>query len=238
MNELFERTALLLGDSGIQCLQSKKVAVFGVGGVGGFAAEALVRSGIGGIELIDNDVVSASNLNRQIVALHSTIGKPKTEVLRARLLDINPALSITIRNEFFLPETAARFDFTAYDYIVDAIDTVSGKIQLAVSATEAGTPIIASMGAGNKLDPTQFEVADLSKTSVCPLARVMRLELKKRGIRHLKVVYSKEPPIKQPRPADGSRPVPGSIAFVPSVAGLILAGEVIKDLLKSASTEK
>ena len=231
MDEMVFRTALLLGEDAVRTLAEKHVAVFGLGGVGSFAAEALVRAGIGAITLVDSDTVSVSNLNRQLLALRSTIGQKKTDVLRTRLLDINPSLRVTVRDTFFLPENADTFPFSDYDYVVDAIDTVAGKIALVVSAEKANVPIIASMGAGNKLDPTRFEVADLAKTSVCPLARTMRRELKKHGIEHLKVVYSKEPARKPLSTVpEGERPVPGSVSFVPSVAGLIAAGEVIKDL--------
>ncbi len=217
----------------MQKLKASHVAVFGVGGVGGFAAEALVRSGVGHIDLIDNDTVSLTNLNRQIIALHSTIGRYKTEVARERFLDISPELDINIYNIFYTPETSGQFDFTKYDYIIDAIDSVTGKIELVMQAKKAGTEIICSMGAGNKLHPELFEITDLYKTSVCPLARVMRTELKKRGVKKLKVVYSKEPPIK-PLASDEDpgerRSIPGSTAFVPSAAGLILAGEVVRQL--------
>lgn len=233
MDERFSRTALLLGETAVEALAQKHVAVFGVGGVGGFAAEALARAGIGKLTIVDNDRVSPSNLNRQLLALHSTIGQKKTDVMRARLLDINPDLDVIVRDVFFLPENADTFCFADYDYVVDAIDTVAGKIALAVCAREAGVPIIASMGAGNKLDPTQFEVADLAKTSVCPLARTMRRELRKHGIEHMKVVYSKEPALQpQGDPPGGERPVPGSVSFVPGAVGLILAGEVVKDLVR------
>ncbi|MDO4380816.1 MAG: tRNA threonylcarbamoyladenosine dehydratase, partial [Clostridia bacterium] len=193
MIDRFSRTRLLLGDEGVEKLQKAKVAVFGVGGVGGFAAEALARTGVGTLEIIDSDTVSLTNLNRQLIALESTIGQKKVEVLKRRLLDINPEINVVARDEFFLPETSESFDFSSYDYVVDAIDTVSGKIELVMKAKSVGTPIICSMGAGNKLDPTRFEVADLFSTSVCPLARVMRTELRKRGVKKLKVVYSKEP---------------------------------------------
>lgn len=229
----FSRTALLLGDGAIEKLKNSRVAVFGVGGVGGYVVEALARSGVGTLDLIDKDTVSVSNINRQIIALHSTIGQLKTEVAAARARDINPDIVVHTHNVFYLPETAQEFDFSAYDYVVDAIDTVSGKIALAEQAKAGGTPIISSMGAGNKLDATAFEVADIAKTSVCPLARVMRRELKKRGIEHLKVVYSKEEPLSSPLTDEESgKAIPGSIAFVPSVVGLIIAGEVIKDLVK------
>ena len=229
----FSRTALLIGEDGLEKLKRSRVAVFGVGGVGGYVVEALARSGVGALELIDKDVVSVSNINRQIIALHSTVGQYKTEVAAARAKDINPDIRVDVRNVFYLPENAAEFDFTQYDYVVDAIDTVSGKIALIEQAMRANVPVISSMGAGNKLDATAFEVADISKTSVCPLARVMRRELKKRGIEHLKVVYSKE----EPKPSaltdeETGKPIPASIAFVPSVVGLIIGGEVIKDLIK------
>jgi tRNA A37 threonylcarbamoyladenosine dehydratase len=229
----FSRTALLIGEEGLEKLKRARVAVFGVGGVGGYVVEALARSGVGSLELIDKDVVSVSNINRQIIALHSTVGRYKTEVAAERARDINPDIVVTVRNTFYLPETAGEFDFTAYDYVVDAIDTVSGKIALIEQAKKAGVPIISCMGAGNKLDATAFEVADISKTSVCPLARVMRRELKKRGIEHVKVVYSKEEPREsKAQDEETGKPIPASIAFVPSVAGLIIAGEVIKDLIK------
>ncbi len=235
MTDQFSRTQLLLGSEGMDRLKNARVAVFGVGGVGGFAAEALVRSGVGHIDLIDNDTVSLTNLNRQIIALHSTIGRYKTEVARERFLDINPELDINIYNIFYTPETSSMFDFTKYDLIIDAIDSVTGKIELVMQADKAGTEIICSMGAGNKLHPELFEIADIYKTSVCPLARVMRTELKKRGIKKLKVVYSKEPPIK-PLPSSEDpgvrRSLPGSTSFVPSAAGLILAGEVVRTLIK------
>ena len=202
------------------------MAVFGVGGVGGYVVEALARSGVGALDLVDNDVVKESNLNRQIIALHSTIGAQKTAVAAARVKDINPQIKVREHNVFFLPENAELFDFSLYDYVVDAIDTVSGKIALIEKAKAAKVPVISSMGTGNKLNATAFEVADISQTSVCPLARVMRRELKKRGIENVKVVYSKE------EPKDTAGSVPASIAFVPPVAGLIIAGEVIKDLIK------
>ena len=229
----FSRTALLLGDEAIEKLKNSRVAVFGVGGVGGYVVEALARSAVGTLDLIDKDTVSLSNINRQIIALHSTVGQLKTEVAAARARDINPDITVHTHNVFYLPETAQDFDFSAYDYVVDAIDTVSGKIALVEQAKANNTPIISSMGAGNKLDATAFEVADITKTSVCPLARVMRRELKKRGIEHLKVVYSKEEPLSSTLTDDESgKAIPGSIAFVPSVVGLIIAGEVIKDLVR------
>ena len=236
MREEFSRTELLLGREAMDRLASSRVAVFGIGGVGGYAAEALARSGVGALDLIDDDVVSVSNINRQIIALHSTVGMYKTEAAARRILDICPDISVISRNVRYSPETEDMFDLSSYDHIVDAVDTVSAKIALAVNASRCGTPVISSMGAGNKLDPCAFEVADIYDTSVCPLARVMRRELRKRGVTGLKVVYSKEPPL-VPLPADpedvGAHPklqTPGSTAFVPAVAGLILAGEVIKSL--------
>ena len=232
--EQFSRTALLIGENGVEKLKKSRVAVFGIGGVGGYVVEALARSGVGALDLIDKDVVSESNLNRQIIALHSTIGKLKTVVASERARDINPDILVKTHDVFYLPETAKLFDFSSYDYVVDAIDTVSGKIALVEQAHKANVPIISAMGAGNKLDPTAFEVADVYKTSVCPLARVMRRELKKHGIERLKVVYSKEEP-KEAKATDEEtgKPIPASVAFVPSVVGLIIAGEVIKDLIKS-----
>lgn len=234
MNEIFKRTELLLGEEAIKKLNNCRVAVFGVGGVGGYSVEALARSGVGNIDIIDNDVVSESNINRQIIALHSTVGRYKVDVMKERILDINPDANVNAYKTFFMPETENEFDFTQYDYIVDAIDTVTGKIALVVKADNAGTPIISSMGAGNKLDPAAFEVADIYKTSVCPLAKVMRRELKQRGIKKLKVVYSKEIPVSVECSEDElhKKRIPGSTAFVPSVAGLIIAGEVIKDLVE------
>ena len=231
------RTEALLGMEGVNRLENSTVAVFGIGGVGGYVVEALARSGVGHLELIDHDTVSVSNINRQIVALRSTVGKYKVDVMKERVLDINPEAEVVAHKCFYLPETANQFDFTKYDYVVDCIDTVTGKLQLIEAARAAEVPVISSMGAGNKLDPTAFEVADISKTSVCPLAKVMRRELKKRNIGNVKVVYSKEEPVeakislKETEMQESSRrSVPASCAFVPSVAGLILAGEVIKDL--------
>ena len=223
---MFSRTEILLGKEAVEKLQSAHVAVFGVGGVGGYVVEALARSGIGTLTLIDNDKVSLSNINRQIIALHSTIGKYKTEVAKARIADINPNANVYTRELFVLPETIEEIDFSGFDYVVDAIDTVSGKLAIIQSAKEKNIPVISAMGAGNKLNATAFCVKDISKTSGCPLARVMRRELKKRNIEIVKVVYSDEEPNKS---EDG---VVGSVAFVPSVAGLIVAGEVIKDLSK------
>ena len=229
---------MLLGEDALARLGACRVAVFGVGGVGGYCVEALARSGIGALDLVDDDDVCLSNLNRQIIALHSTLGRKKVDVAAERVRDINPDCRVTVYPVFYLPDTRDRFDFRDYDYVVDCIDTVQGKLALAEQAQEAGTPIISAMGAGNKLDPTRFEVADIHETSVCPLARVMRAECRRRGIRALKVVYSKEPPLTPVQTAaqekKGNHPAPGSVAFVPSVAGLILAGEVIKDLLRSA----
>lgn len=229
--EEFARTELLLGEAAIDKLAHSRVAVFGVGGVGGYVCEALARSGVGKLDLIDKDVVSLSNINRQIVALHSTVGKPKTQVMKERIADINPEAVVCVHDCFFLPENAQDFPFEEYDYVVDAVDTVTAKLELVMRAQAAGVPIISSMGAGNKLDPTQFRVADIYKTNVCPLAKVMRRELKKRGVSKLKVVYSEEQAIAPKGAETGERKVtPGSVAFVPSVAGLIIAGEVIKDL--------
>lgn len=227
----FERTALLLGKASVERLARKRVAVFGVGGVGGFVCEGLVRAGIGAIDIVDKDIVALSNINRQLIALHSTVGKNKVDVLEERLKDINKNLIIKKYKCFFLPETSKTFDFREYDYVVDAIDTVTGKIELILKAKEAGVPIISAMGAGNKLEPAGFQVSDIYKTSVCPLARVMRRELKKRGVDKLKVVYSKEEPIK-PQFEEGEEVVPGSISFVPPALGLIIAGEVVKDLIR------
>ncbi len=226
MSDQFSRTRLLLGNQAMQKLSGSRVAVFGVGGVGGYVAEALARSGVGALDLIDHDQVSLSNINRQIIALYSTIGEYKVDVMKSRITDINPACQVLAHRCFFLPETKDEFDFSDYDYVVDAVDTVTAKIQLILQAQKAEIPVISSMGAGNKLNPAEFEVADIYHTSVCPLARVMRRELKKRGVEKLKVVYSKE----EPKDCGGQR-VPGSTAFVPSVAGLIIASEVVKDLV-------
>ena len=229
----FSRTALLIGEDQIENLKTRRIAVFGVGGVGGYVVEALARTGIGHLVLIDNDTVSLTNLNRQIIALHSTIGKYKVDVMRERALDINPELEVTVHRCFFLPENSAEFDFSSYDYVVDAVDTVTAKLQIIEMAKAVNVPVIRCMGAGNKLDPTAFVVTDIANTKICPLARVMRRELKKRGIDHCKVVYSTEPPI-TPAPSEeetNKRATPGSVAFVPSVAGLIAAGAVIEDLL-------
>ncbi len=234
MREEFVRTAMIFGETAMTRLAASRVAVFGVGGVGGHVVEALARSGVGALDLIDNDRVAPSNINRQIVAVHSTIGMLKVEAAELRVRDIAPDCKVRTYPTFFMPETADEFDFTQYDYVVDAIDTVTGKIEIIMRAKAAGVPVISSMGAGNKVDPTEFEVADIYKTSVCPLARVMRREMKKRGVKSLKVVYSKEEaltPIAGLCEDSGSRrSTPGSNAFVPSVAGLIIAGEVIKEL--------
>ena len=264
MEEQFARTELLLGSGGIARLKRARVAVFGIGGVGGYAAEALARSGVGELDLIDDDRVCLSNLNRQIIALHSTVGRLKTEVMRERILDINPEAVVHVSNCFFLPENAGEFPFEKYDYIVDAVDTVTAKLELVLRAQMAGRPIISCMGTGNKLDPTCLRVADIYETKVCPLARVMRCELKKRGVKQLRVVYSEERPIVPQRregsgaetalhsalPEEGQKPenpsavsgeepqkerrrsIPGSMAFVPPAAGLIIAGEVVRGLLQ------
>ena len=236
MQEQFSRTALLLGNDGVERLAKARVAVFGIGGVGGYAVEALARSGIGALDLIDHDTVSLSNINRQIIATHDTLGRLKVDVAKERILSINPDCCVRTFPVFFLPDTVDAFDFSQYDYVVDAIDTVTAKLLLAEKTYAVGTPLISAMGTGNKLDPTAFEVTDINKTTFCPLARIMRKELKKRGIPHLKVVYSQEPAMtpgvdsEEPVELAGRKPVPGSTAFVPAVAGLILAGEVIKDL--------
>ena len=245
----FSRSELVFGKDAMERLKNARVAVFGIGGVGGYTVEALARSGVGALDLVDDDKVCITNLNRQILATRSTVAKYKVDVARDRILDINPNCQVTTHQTFFMPDTADQFDFSQYDYVVDAIDTVTGKIALVVKAKEAGTPIICAMGAGNKMDPTRFEVTDIYKTSVCPLAKVMRTECRKRKIKHLKVVYSKEPamtPIEDDsiscknhcicppgtqRKCTIRRSVPGSNAFVPSVAGLIIGGEVVKDLV-------
>lgn len=236
MLNYFSRTELLFGKEAMNKFKNSRVAVFGIGGVGGHTVEALARSGIGCLDIIDNDKVSLTNINRQIIATVSSIGRYKVDVAKERILDINPEAKVNTYNVFFMPDTAHSFDFKDYDYVVDAIDTVTGKIQLIEKARAANTPIISSMGAGNKLDPTAFRVADIYETSVCPLAKVMRKELRKRGIESLKVVYSKEEPITpfEDENVNNENPqrrsTPGSTAFVPSVAGLIMAGEVLKDL--------
>lgn len=245
----FSRTQLIFGKEAMDKLANSRVAVFGIGGVGGYTVEALVRSGIGAIDIIDDDKVCLTNINRQIFATRKTVGKYKVDVAEERILDINPDIKVTKHRTFYSPETASEFDFTQYDYVVDAIDTVTGKLELVENAKKCGTPIICSMGAGNKVDASAFEVTDIFKTSVCPLAKVMRYELKRRGIKHLKVVYSKEQPVKPiedmaiscrshcvcppgtARKCTQRRQIPGSTAFVPSTVGLIIAGEVVKDLI-------
>ena len=246
----FSRTELLFGKEAMEKLAGSRVAVFGIGGVGGYTVEALVRSGIGKLDLIDDDKVCLTNLNRQIIATRSTIGKYKVDVMRDRILDINPKAEVNVHKCFYLPETRDEFDFSQYDYVVDAVDTVTAKIELVLQSQKKGVPIISSMGAGNKLDGSMFQVADIYKTKVCPLAKVMRRELKKRGVKKLKVVYSEEQPVRPLEDMSIScrtncicppgaqhkcterRDIPGSVAFVPSVAGLIIAGEVVKDLCK------
>ena len=235
MTEKFSRTQMLIGQEAQQKIADSYVAVFGIGGVGGFVCEALARAGVGKFDLIDNDTVSESNINRQIIALTSTVGEDKTQLMKDRILDINPGAKVNFINKFVLPENIDEFDFSAYDYIIDAIDTVSGKLAIIEKAYVLGKPVISSMGTGNKLDPTKFQIADINKTSVCPLARVMRYELKKRGVKKLKVLYSTEEPVKPEfeQMNEKGKAIPGSVSFVPSVAGLIIGGEVIKDLIKS-----
>ena len=247
METQFSRTERLLGKENMEKLAAARVCIFGIGGVGGYVAEALARSGVGHLELVDNDVICLSNLNRQIIATHRNLGEYKVDAMKERILSINPDAEVVTHQCFYLPDTRAQFDFTKYDYVVDAIDTVAGKISLVLQAEASGTPIISSMGAGNKLDPTAFRVADIYKTSVCPLARVMRTECRKRRIKHLKVVYSTEKPVRpledpsiscrkhcicppDTRKCTVRRDIPGSTAFVPAAAGLIIAGEVIRDL--------
>lgn len=227
MFEKFLRTEMLIGQENLQKLNNSHIAVFGIGGVGGYVTEALARAGVGKVDIIDNDTVSESNINRQIIATTKTIGQLKVDVMKERLLDINPEIQVKTFDILYLPETSNLFDFSKYDYVVDAVDNVTAKIQLCLQANETKTPIISSMGTGNKLDPTAFMVSDIYKTEVCPLAKVMRTELKKRGVKKLKVVYSKEKPLTNQRP-------PASISFVPSVAGLIIASEVIKDIIKES----
>ena len=233
----FSRTELLLGQPAMEKLNRARVAVFGLGGVGGYVVEALARSGVGALDLIDHDTISQTNINRQLLALHSTVGMPKAEAAKDRVLDIHPQGRVTVHETFYGPDTASCFDFTQYDYIVDAIDTVTAKLALIAHAKEAGTPILCCLGTGNKLDASKFQITDISKTSVCPLARIMRKECAKRGFKHVKVLFSTEDPI--PAVGDtgeelpeGRRSLPGSVAFVPSVAGLLIAGEVIRDLTK------
>lgn len=247
----FSRTQLLLGEEGMEKLKNSRVAVFGVGGVGGYVVEGLARSGVGALDIIDDDKVCLTNINRQIIATRKTVGRYKVDVAAERINDINPDCKVRTYQTFYLPETADQFDFSEYDYVVDAIDTVTGKLQLVEEAKKAGTPIISSMGAGNKLDPTAFKVADIYETSICPLAKVMRRECRKRGIESLKVVYSEEKPIRPledmsiscrtncicppgaQRKCTERRDIPGSTAFVPSVVGIIIAGEIVKDLINA-----
>lgn len=257
IKEQFSRTGLLIGEEALERLQGARVAVFGIGGVGGYVVEALARSGVGAFDLIDNDTVSESNINRQIIATYETLGRYKVEVMKARILSINPEAQVETHACFFLPENADDFDFSSYSYVVDAVDTVTAKLEIIVRAQAAGVPVLSCMGTGNKLDPTKFEVTDIYKTSVCPLAKVMRRELKKRGVKELKVVYSTEEAIRpillagkttdagtegnaggENAVAGSRRSIPGSVAFVPSVAGLIVAGEVVKDLVQSNRKEK
>lgn len=237
MSDIFSRNRLLMGEDNLKKLKGSKVALFGIGGVGGYVAEALARSGVGSFLLVDNDVISISNINRQIIALHQTVGKYKVDVMKKRILDINPDADVTVSKCFFLPENSGEIDFSGYSYIVDAVDTVSAKIEIVMKAAECNVPVISSMGTGNKLDPSMLQIADIFDTSVCPLARVMRHELRERGIKKLKCVYSTEKPIKPDdshmnMDDDGAlkRQIPGSVAFVPSVAGLLMAGEVVRDL--------
>lgn len=240
MNEEFSREALLIGEDALKKLNNSSVALFGVGGVGSYAAEALARSGIGHIMLVDNDVVSLSNINRQLCALHSTVGKLKAEVVAERLLDINPDLNVTVRAEFVLPDNIGSFELSSFDYVIDAIDTVSAKLAIAEVCNASGVAMISCMGTGNKLDPCAIKVTDISKTSICPLARVMRRELKKRGINHLPVVFSTEEPIspKEDILGDNGKKVPASIAFVPSVAGLVAASEAVKYIIREEADGK
>lgn len=235
MDNQFSRTELLLGEKSLEILKKSHIAIFGIGGVGGFVTEALARIGVGNFDLIDNDTICLSNLNRQIIAAHSSLGKYKVDEMKNRILDINPNANVNVFKCFYLPETKNLFDFTNYDYVIDAVDTVTAKIQLILQAKESNTKIISCMGTGNKLDPTKFEITDIERTSVCPLARVMRQECKKRGIKNVKVLFSTEKPLtpKQKLSSqNGNHKIaPGSVPFVPSVAGLIIAGEVVKDLL-------
>ena len=240
MADQYSRTRLLLGDDALDKLRNARVAVFGLGGVGGYAVEALARSGVGPLDLVDDDVINLTNLNRQVLALHSTIGMPKVEAAKKRILDIDPTIQVRTYQTFYLPETAGEFDFSQYDYVIDAIDTVTGKLELIARAKSAGVPIISCMGTGNKLDPADFRVSDISKTRGCALARIMRKECAKRGIKGVKVVWSEELPLEphidpnadpeNHREGSSRRALPGSTAFVPGVAGLIMAGEVIRDL--------
>ncbi len=248
LSEQFIRTEMLIGEEALKSLSGKRVAIFGIGGVGGYVCEALVRAGIGEFDLCDDDVVAESNLNRQIIALHSTIGQPKVEVMKNRMLDINPEVKVNVHQCFFLPENSAFFPFEKYDYVVDCVDTVTAKLEIIMKAKEFGVPVISSMGTGNKLNPVAFKLADIYKTNVDPLARVMRRELKKRGVKSLKVVYSEETPL-EPQFGQGTngieqdashqrRSTPGSMSFVPPVAGLILASEVVRDLMNLNNAPK
>lgn len=238
MSDFYSRTALILGNSACETLKKARVAVFGVGGVGGFVVEALARAGVGAIDIIDNDTVSESNINRQIIALHSTLGRPKVDCFAERIADINPHCVVTKHKTFFLPETSGEIDFSVFDYVIDAIDTVTGKLEIIRLAKESGVPVISSMGTGNKLDPSAFKVTDIKDTKVCPLAKVMRSELKKRGIEGVKALWSDEIPTEPDRAVleglnenlVGQKRIPGSVSFVPSVAGLMIAGEVVRDL--------
>ena len=237
MDEQFARTGLLIGEDGLDQLHNSKVAIFGIGGVGGYVCEALVRSGVSSFDLIDKDIVSLSNINRQIIATHSSVGRPKVEVMKERMLDINPSANVNTYESFFLPGNASDYPFEEYDYVVDAMDTVTAKIELIMQCKNRDIPVISSMGAGNKMDASAFTVSDIYGTSVCPLAKVMRRELKKRGVKNLKVVYSKEEPLKpiisdfKEADTKGNGIAPGSVAFVPSVVGLIIAGEVVRDIV-------
>lgn len=234
IKEEFSRTAYIYGEDAIDKLKKSRVAVFGVGGVGGYICEALCRAGVGSIDIFDRDSVSVSNINRQIIALHSTVGRAKVDVMKERMLDINPDCNITAHNVFYLSENADEFDLSNYDYIADAVDTVAAKLEIAERAYKLEVPVISAMGAGNKTDPTRFEVADIADTTVCPLARVMRRELKARGIKNYKVVYSKEEPIKSGVvDSESGKAIPGSLSFVPSVVGLIMAGEIVNDLVEN-----
>ena len=233
----YSRTRFLLGAEGMDKLKNAHVAVFGLGGVGGYVVEALARSGVGALTLVDHDTISLTNINRQLLATHETIGMEKSDAAKARVLAIDPSIQVNALKTFYMPDTADQFDFSQYDYVVDAVDTVTAKLSLIVACKEAGTPIISSMGTGNKLDPTKFQIADIAKTSICPLARIMRKECAKRGIKHVKVLFSTEDAItpqcdSTEEMPEGRRALPGSVAFVPSVAGLIIAGEVIKDLVQ------
>ena len=235
--DAFSRTRLLLGSAAMEKLKNSRVAVFGLGGVGGYTVEALARSGVGALDLIDHDTISLTNINRQLLATLDTVGMSKAEAARQRVLSINPDAHVTARPVFYSPDTAADFDFSQYDYIVDAVDTVTAKLALITAAKAAGTPILSCMGTGNKLNPSLFQITDISKTSVCPLARIMRKECAKRGLKHVKVLFSTEDPLPATEESteelpEGRRSLPGSVAFVPSVAGLLIAGEVIKDLIK------